>query len=30
MVLDRIGTPKFHWDKTIRYRTAAPKPGAQA
>lgn len=29
MVLDRIGTSTFHWDKTIRYRTAAPKPGAQ-
>ena len=30
MVLDRLGSQKFHWDKTIRYRTAAPKPGAQA
>jgi cellulose synthase/poly-beta-1,6-N-acetylglucosamine synthase-like glycosyltransferase len=30
MVLDRIGAPKFQWDKTIRYRTAAPKPGAPA
>ena len=30
MVLDRLGAQKFHWDKTIRYRTAAPKPGAQA
>ncbi|WP_293995209.1 glycosyltransferase family 2 protein [Sphaerotilus sp.] len=30
MVLDRIGAPKFQWDKTIRYRTAPAKPGAPA
>jgi hypothetical protein len=30
MVLDHLGPQTFHWDKTIRYRTAVPKPGAQA